>query len=179
MVTKEFTLHPFTDIGVSSQLRVTGEISRTTDFLYLRYCVSGNRKLIVWPSREPEQHRCDKLWETTCFECFIQPEGSDRYLEVNLSPNGCWNMYRFYGYRMGMKAEPALQAMSTELYQEDGAIVLRASFPLDGLVVVEESLRTGISCVLEHPDGTKSYWALQHPAGEPDFHHHDSFLLTL
>jgi hypothetical protein len=28
-------------------------------------------------------------------------------------------------------------------------------------------------------DGTKSYWALAHPQGKPDFHHVDSFALTL
>lgn len=29
----------------------------------------------------------------------------------------------------------------------------------------------GISAVIEELDGTKSYWALAHPPGKPDFHH--------
>lgn len=36
-----------------------------------------------------------------------------------------------------------------------------------------------ISAVIEEADGTKSYWALAHPPGEPDFHHPDCFVLDL
>ena len=40
-------------------------------------------------------------------------------------------------------------------------------------------LRLGLSAVIEETDGTKSYWALAHPPGKPDFHHKDCFALTL
>ena len=33
--------------------------------------------------------------------------------------------------------------------------------------------------VIETVDGERSYWALAHPAGQPDFHHRDSFTLAL
>lgn len=36
-----------------------------------------------------------------------------------------------------------------------------------------------ISAVIEETDGTKSYWALAHPPGRPDFHHSDCFALEL
>lgn len=36
-----------------------------------------------------------------------------------------------------------------------------------------------ISAVIEEADGTKSYWALRHPPGKPDFHHPDCFALEL
>ncbi len=36
-----------------------------------------------------------------------------------------------------------------------------------------------LSAVIEETDGTKSYWALRHPPGPPDFHHPDCFALTL
>ena len=36
-----------------------------------------------------------------------------------------------------------------------------------------------ISAVIEESDGTKSYWGLNHPPGEPDFHHPDCFVLDL
>jgi hypothetical protein len=39
--------------------------------------------------------------------------------------------------------------------------------------------RGAVSAVIEELDGTKSYWALAHPPGDPDFHHAESFLLTL
>ncbi|WP_423604253.1 DOMON-like domain-containing protein [Sphingomonas sp. MS122] len=36
-----------------------------------------------------------------------------------------------------------------------------------------------ISAVIEESDGTKSYWALDHAHGKPDFHHPDCFALEL
>jgi hypothetical protein len=39
--------------------------------------------------------------------------------------------------------------------------------------------RLGLSAVLEEADGGKSYWALTHPHGKPDFHHADCFALEL
>ena len=35
----------------------------------------------------------------------------------------------------------------------------------------------GVSAVIEETDGPKSYWALAHPPGDPDFHHPDCFAL--
>ncbi|HMP45247.1 MAG TPA: DOMON-like domain-containing protein [Sphingopyxis sp.] len=39
--------------------------------------------------------------------------------------------------------------------------------------------RLALSAIIEEKDGTKSYWALAHPPGKPDFHHPDCFALTL
>jgi len=36
-----------------------------------------------------------------------------------------------------------------------------------------------LSAVIEATDGSLSYWALEHPADKPDFHHPDSFALEL
>ena len=43
----------------------------------------------------------------------------------------------------------------------------------------DEPLSIGLSAVIEETDGTKSYWALRHPPGPPDFHHPDCFALEL
>jgi hypothetical protein len=40
-------------------------------------------------------------------------------------------------------------------------------------------LLAGLSAIIEEADGTRSYWALAHPPGEPDFHHPDCFALEL
>ncbi len=37
----------------------------------------------------------------------------------------------------------------------------------------------GLSAVLEEKDGTKSYWALAHPDGKPDFHEPGCFTAKL
>jgi hypothetical protein len=39
--------------------------------------------------------------------------------------------------------------------------------------------RLGLTAVIEEADGTRSFWALAHPPGEPDFHHPDCILLEL
>jgi hypothetical protein len=39
--------------------------------------------------------------------------------------------------------------------------------------------RLGLSAVIEDRSGQKSYWALAHPPGRPDFHHEDCFALEL
>jgi hypothetical protein len=36
-----------------------------------------------------------------------------------------------------------------------------------------------LTAVVEDAHGRRSYWALRHPAGGPDFHHRDGFALVL
>ena len=43
----------------------------------------------------------------------------------------------------------------------------------------DADLRAGISAVVATKSGEISYWALAHPAGSPDFHHKDCFVLKL
>ena len=40
-------------------------------------------------------------------------------------------------------------------------------------------LNLAFSAVIEETGGTKSYWALTHPPGKPDFHHPTCFTATL
>jgi hypothetical protein len=35
--------------------------------------------------------------------------------------------------------------------------------------------RLGLAAITEDTRGGKSYWALAHPSGKPDFHHFDCF----
>ena len=44
---------------------------------------------------------------------------------------------------------------------------------------VMRSWRLGLSAVIEDTNGHKSYWALAHPPGKPDFHHADCFAYEL
>jgi hypothetical protein len=39
--------------------------------------------------------------------------------------------------------------------------------------------RLGLSAIIEEASGQRSYWALAHPPGKPDFHHPDSFALEV
>lgn len=61
-----------------------------------------------------------------------------------------------------------------EMESGDTQFVLTALFDVTGL-----NGALGISAVIEETDGTKSYWALAHAEGKPDFHHGACFAATL
>jgi len=127
---------------------------------------------LALPPVEAPQRR-DGLWKTTCFELFVRAEGNGSYQEFNFSPSHCWAAYSFTGYRDGMR----------ELSLEPPVIMTRRDVSGYSLSVEMElvepwtpATRIGLSAVIES-DGTKSYWALAHPPGPPDFHHPDCFVL--
>ena len=122
--------------------------------------------------------RRDGLWQTTCFELFLQPAGAEEYFEFNLSPSSEWAAYRFTRYRDGM----ADLRVQVEPYVDRGMppedFVIEADVDLAD--VPGEALRMGLSAVIEEVSGRKSYWALRHPPGDkPDFHHPDCFAIEL
>jgi hypothetical protein len=59
-------------------------------------------------------------------------------------------------------------------------VVLEAAFDLSTLPgLAEANWFVSLTAVIEAADGTLSYWALRHPAPQPDFHHPGGFVLTL
>jgi hypothetical protein len=119
--------------------------------------------------------RADDLWQHSCFEAFIRPGEGDAYHEFNFAPSTEWAAYSFAGYRAGRTDAPIVPP-EIEVGTADG-FVLRASLTLPNL---EGALwHLNITAVIEQKDGTKSYWALAHPPGDPDFHNGDCFALAL
>ena len=123
----------------------------------------------------PAEGRADGLWESTCFEAFLQAEGMEAYREWNFAPSGQWAAYDFAAYRQGMTpaqvAEPYIRLEDNFTWLALGATIA---------VPADCTWRLGLSAVIEEADGTKSYWALAHPPGEaPDFHHADCFAARL
>jgi hypothetical protein len=118
-------------------------------------------------------YRTDGLWQTTCFEIFFQRiDGT--YIELNFSPSSQWAAYQFESYREGM-APLDIDPPSILYLTDDGQpyISITVDLPdaLNGTLAV--------SAIIEETNGTKSYWALRHPPGKPDFHHPDCFALEL
>jgi len=120
--------------------------------------------------------RTDGLWQTSCFELFVAT-GAGGYLEFNLSPSSQWAAYTFDGYRAGGSAFPVAADPHVELSREGDTLMVEAQIDLTG--TPPAPLTIGLSAVIEELDGTKSYWALRHPPGKPDFHHPDCFALQL
>lgn len=119
--------------------------------------------------------RADELWRTTCFEAFLREAGRESYREWNFAPSGDWAAYDFSDYRDGM--ENADVASEPYLRTEDNF----TWWALGATIAVESEMdwQLGLSAVLEEKDGTKSYWALAHPDGKPDFHEPGCFTAKL
>lgn len=150
--------------------RITVDCRRRGDRLRLSYRIMGAAERIRWP--EPKTPaRTDELWRSTCLEVFVQtPDG---YREFNASPSGEWASYRFAAYRKGM--EVAREELTVES-RARRADVLELDLALE---LPPGAGRLALSAVIEEIDGQICYWAAAHPEGKPDFHHPDSFALTL
>jgi len=160
--------HPAPAIEIDVTVSGEGEHA-----LRLGYVLRGALDEISIPSPAPSA-RTDELWRTTCFEAFLMPGGGPGYAELNLSPSSRWAAYLFDGYRAGMR-DADLSALSVAVAAGGGRLVLDASFVLP----IAWPARLGLSAVIEEISGRKSYWALAHPVGAPDFHHSDCFALEL
>jgi len=170
-VIHELVRHP--DTPAQAVDRIDVAIARPEPgVLALRYTVSGRIAQVSFaPPAEPL--RTDELWRTTCFEAFVETAPGAGYYEFNLSPSTRWAAYHFSGYREGMAlAELAPPAIIT------GANATHID--VDALIYLPPSAaqwRLALSAVIEETNGEKSYWALKHPPGNPDFHHADGFVL--
>lgn len=122
----------------------------------------------------------DGLWRHTCCEVFVGRSGSAAYREFNFSPSSAWASYAFADTRQRDEAAEAgwRQAPPTAFFGRANGFVLGAAVPAGQLPAGEGALQLGLSMVLETAAGC-SYWALAHPAAQPDFHHRAAFALSL
>ncbi len=174
-----FQLRPFTSGLMGEKLSLSGFIERTAGTLLIEYKVQGALEQILWPSLPVIPGRCHELWRHSCFELFFAVKGEPAYWEVNLSLNGCWNVYRFEGYRTGMKEEGGVSQPYCHVVEDSDLLSLTCSLDLHGIIGDSAELEVGLSSVLEATDGSISYWAIAHPGAAPDFHDRRSFLASL
>jgi hypothetical protein len=165
--------HP--DTPASAVESVTVFAKRTAEELWLRYQAECELNALNLPGPlEPD--RCDELWQTTCFEVFIADAGKDSagYAEFNFAPSSQWAAYHFDSYRENMTALEMAVVPEILLDVSESHFALEVTVPMNG-----SGQRLAISAVIEETDGTKSYWALAHPPGKPDFHATACFAATL
>lgn len=156
--------HPDTPSRAISGVIVS--CGRAKDRLLLRYRVAGDVERLAL--NKAAAVRTDELWRHTCFEAFVAANGP-AYREFNLAPSGAWAAYAFAARRTGMTDAEAVLMIDWH-----GAM-LTAEIE----VPIGRDWRVNLTAVIEERDGTKSYWALAHPDGPPDFHDPACFVLEL
>ncbi|MDO8932390.1 MAG: DOMON-like domain-containing protein [Rhodocyclaceae bacterium] len=148
-----------------------------TGGLGIRYAIHGlNLDLRVPTPHAPAP--ADALWRHTCCEIFIGQAGSTRYREFNFSPSGQSAAYDFLDYRQRAPATQNGPAPSIQVSRAENLLQLDVMLPAAALPLAE-NLHLALAVVLEAGDGSLGYWALAHPAGKADFHHHAGFVLHL
>jgi hypothetical protein len=177
-MTLALTPHPDTPCDAIARIEVNLARSRPAG-LALRYVVTGDIAALRLPPLL-ERARADDLWRETCLEAFLRKAEGPGYYEFNLSPSNRWAAYGFDGYREGMAA-PAGVALTHLTQRTDGRLYeMVATLDLAGLPGLPDGAwRLGLSAVIEEASGRKSYWALAHAPGKPDFHHPDAFAFDL
>ena len=151
--------------------RVEAGIRRSKFDIEMIFRVVGSEE-VLWP--EPARaERLDGLWRTTCFELFVAGRQEPHYSEYNFSPSTAWAAYDFSSYRTGMRDRVAMVNAVIDRLVE--GIHARCEFVSFG----PGPVRIGLSAVVEELGGTKSYWALAHAPGAPDFHNPACFTTVL
>jgi hypothetical protein len=169
-------LHP--DSLCAAATRIEVEVARPrAESLVLSYVVIGRiGDLRLPPVTAPA--RADELWRHTCFEAFVRPLPGEAYYEFNFAPSTLWAAYCFDSHRSGRRVAAEIGAPRIDAQSAPERYALQASLDVSGLPG-DAPWRLGLSTVIEETSGRKSYWALTHAPGQPDFHHSDCFACEL
>ena len=178
MIINTLNCHTKTECSVIQSVHVEVE-AIPEGGLRLQYLLRGQLAMLRIPESLPAIST-DGLSEHTCFEAFIGVEGEPSYHEFNFSPSGQWAAYAFSDYRT-----PDKWTFSQSLYclvtRSEKYLLLEATIPGTDLPpnVMGKTLQLGLTAVFEAENGTRSYWALQHPTDRPNFHHRAGFACIL
>ena len=168
--------HPTTPSKAVKDIDVA--INRLDSRMTLRYTATGNIDALDVPSPTTPA-RADELWRGTCFELFLQAAGEMDYREFNFAPSRQWAAYRFDDYRRGMHPLELAEPPRIEIEVTPQTLTQTVALSLAGTFLDTSSLLAGLSAVVRKKDGSVSFWALAHPAAQPDFHARGSFTFAL
>ena len=177
---KEFELIPFEscELGEAIDLRVGIGWEGDESILVVQFRVMGAiDRLKISPISDTPQ-RLTRLWETTCFECFLGALGQEQYWEVNLSPSGDWNVFHLDGYREPLREEQAIEALPFWVERDGDRTTLEMRLDIQKLGLCRDAIELSVTSVLQETTGDISYWAVAHAGAEPDFHLRHSFVIS-
>lgn len=177
----EVTLTRHTDTPCAYIWRITTQVCVTAQGqLSLKYVIEGDLTRVVLPDPCVPRRR-DGLWQHTCCEAFLAQYRQPGYYEFNFSPSTEWAVYHFDAYRTGMEAVEPDEPPAILLCTYPQRLVLQATVRLSewSTAPAGADWRLAVAAVIETAEGRRSYWALRHSPGPPDFHHPDGFALLL
>jgi hypothetical protein len=175
----ELVAHSSSPSDAIRRLAAWFETERLPDVLEIRFRMEGDISRVRLPAAELARRR-DGLWQHTCFEVFLRPDGSDSYHEFNFAPSGDWAAYRFAGRRLDRTA-PEMPEPRIECRRLPDGCSLSARIAIAALPELAQaaSIGAGLAAVIEATDGARSYWALAHGGEKPDFHDPATFTLRV
>ena len=175
----ELAAHPSSPCDEIRRFEAGFGTARLPGELEVHFRIEGDISRIWLPPIELARRR-DGLWQHTCFEVFLRPDGSDSYHEFNFAPSGDWAAYRFAGRRRDSTA-PEMPAPRIECRRRPDGCTLSAQIAIAALPELAQaaSLDAALTAVIETTGGARSYWALAHGGEEPDFHDPATFMLRV
>ncbi len=178
MTAVDFVLAPYPGLPAPDGVRVAGSAARSGAVLQLAWRLEDPTGALALPGPAARPERRRALWEATCFEFFLASPERPGYWEFNLAPAGHWNVYRFEAYRAGMTEEAAFEALPFSVSSGPASFDVSVRIDTTDLGLAAAPWRLAVATVVAEPGGRVSFWALSHPAAEPDFHHPAAFQLT-
>jgi len=179
MPEKMFQLNPFAPEKTGNAISINGRIGREAHLLSVSYVLSGDLGQVLVPGPAEGSMRKTGLWNETCFELFFGEKNVSPYWEMNLSPSGCWNIFRFSDYRKNMIEEAAISALPARRLSQPDVLEISVKIPINKLLQANPPIQMGVSAVIQAENGEFSFWALTHPGTKPDFHLRDAFCIEL
>jgi hypothetical protein len=168
--------HTASSCAAVSLIEVTVQ-RRSATQLQLVYRVSGDMTQLRVPVALTVERR-DELWRHTCAEAFIAVPEHAAYAEFNLAPSCCWAAYEFSNYRQDMRPAtvptPVISVSQSARLLEIAALV-----SLPEQFTDTARLQMSLTMVIEDQAGRYSNWAAHDTTAKPDFHHRDSFVISI
>ncbi len=168
-------LQPFEPSPGLRGIQLAGEAIWKSAVLTLRFALDSPAGALRMPAPTGAPARRHNLWESTCFEAFIGRPGERAYRELNLAPNGHWNVYALTDYRENLEEWKAVQELRYALRRSDQHVELTCELDLSGWIAADQALEISLTAVLDHGGTGCSYWAWHHQGEQADFHIRRSF----
>ena len=157
---------------------VPAAFALAVDRSHLWFVAAREKRASISPDTGPCEFT-EALWCYDVAELFIKDAHSDRYLEINLAPNGAWWSAEFVGPRVRACTEdiPIVGVKTYSKTSADGYWQAAASIPLSFLksdFSFGQGSRVNVTFIVDSPE-QKFLSIAALPGAKPDFHQPEYF----